>query len=479
VEQAMRGLGLVLLVVAAGAACGGRPGPLRDLPDGAPGLPADAAADARPDGPRDGGAPVDAAPLPACTTLVPAGAPLELLSYPGASVYSPSLVALTERVAIQAIVTDGAGGHPYNEVARLAVGPEWPADTALDVAPQPCGTESHSYAQLTQAPGGRAELALAWLGDPGGQPRPLFRTIALDSFTCGATVELSATGSTPWGLVAGAGVAGPSYAGDGYGILWEEITQDGNASLRQPVVLVLDPAGGVVLGPVPVAAAVPYPDFAERTPSLAWSGGAYLLATAFDRCAAVDPLCAPQSVVVTRLVPDGTSSRVAIAATVPVVASGTLPQRPALAHDASGTAMVWTEGPADAAPTTVRAVALAVDGSLAGSVRLLDGAARPSGGLRMVATDLGRAVSWPEEGQTSLADHELGRSRVVLQLLDADLAPRGVPVRLDSPLVSSHNLAPTVALGYPRGLLHTWSARSRDGGREAAFIGLVRCDVAR
>jgi hypothetical protein len=466
------------------AACGGRPGPLRDLADGgAPAPPADAASDGRADGPRDGAAQVDAAPLPECTTLIPAGEPLELLSYPGASVYSPSLVALTGgdgvgHAAIQAIVTDGVD-HPYNEVARLAVGADWPAGTALDVAPQPCGSESHSYAQLTAAPGGRAELALAWLGDPGGEPRPLFRTIDLGTFTCGAVVELAATGSTPWGLVAGAGVVGESYAGDGYGILWQEIAPDGNESLRQPVVLVLDPAGGVLQPPVPTAAAVPYPDFAERTPTLVWSGAAYLLATAFDRCAAVDPLCAPSSVVVTRLVPGGARGRLEITATLPVLAGGTVPQRPALAHDASGTVMVWAEGPAAAAPPTIRAVALAADGSLAGPVRLLDGAARPSGGVRLVATALGRAVSWPEEGDAGLAAEALGRSRVVLQLLDEAVAPRGVPVRLDSPLFSSHNLAPTVALDAPRGLLHTWSARSRAGGREAVFIGLARCGAAR
>jgi hypothetical protein len=262
-------------------------------------------------------------------------------------------------------------------------------------------------------------------------------------------------------------------------VLWEEIVQDGNESLRQPVVLVLDPAGNVLLGPVPAAAAVPYPDYPERTPSLVWSGGAYLLATAFDRCAAVDPLCAPQSVVVTRLVPGGASSRLEVAATLAVLASGTVPQRPALAHDAAGTVMVWAEGPAEAAPPTIRAVPLAADGSLARPVRLLDGAARPSGGIRMTATALGYAVSWPEEGDPDLAPEAPGRSRVALQLLDVVGAPRGLPVRLESPLFSSHNLAPTVALDQPRGLLHTWSARRRDGGDEAAFIGLARCGAAR
>jgi hypothetical protein len=382
-------------------------------------------------------------------------------------------------VAIQAIVTDGDADHPYDEVARIVVAPGWPAGTAIDVAGQPCGTESHSYAQLTRAPGGRNELGLTWLGDPGGQIQVLFRPVDLATFTCGATVQVSTTGSTPWGLVAGAGVgaAGQGYAGDGYGILWEEIEQDGNDSQRRPVVVVLDPAGGVALPAVPVAAAVPYPEYDERVPSLVWSGSAYLVATAFDRCAAAEPLCAPQSVVVTRLRPEGAASRLEIAATIPALAAGTVPLRPGLAHDAHGTLMVWAEGVPDATPPTIRVAALDAEGRLVGAPRLLEGAARPSGGIRLVATDLGRVVSWSEDGDAGVPDEALGRSRVVLQVLDGDLAPRGGPVRLDSPRYSSHNLVPTVALAYPLGLLHSWSARSLSGQREAAFIGLVRCEL--
>jgi hypothetical protein len=139
--------------------------------------------------------------------------------------------------------------------------------------------------------------------------------------------------------------------------------------------------------------------------------------------------------------------------------------------------MVWAEGVPDATPPTIRMAALDAEGGLAGAARLVDGAARPSGGVRLVATDLGRVVSWAEDGETSLPDEALGRSRIVLQVLGGDLALRGGPVRLDATLFSSHNLVPTVALAYPRGLLHSWSARSPGGQREAAFIGLVRCDL--
>ncbi|MBI5481997.1 MAG: hypothetical protein HY906_24290 [Deltaproteobacteria bacterium] len=121
---------------------------------------------------------------------------------------------------------------------------------------------------------------------------------------------------------------------------------------------------------------------------------------------------------------------------------------------------------------------LDAQGGLAGPVQLLPGSPRPSGGIRMAATGLGRAVVWPEEGDPALPDEALGRSRVAIQVLDAELAPRGAPVRLDATRFSSHNLVPTVALAYPRGLLHSWSARSRGGQRDAAFIGFVRCDVA-
>jgi hypothetical protein len=307
----------------------------------------------------------------------------------------------------------------------------------------------------------------------------LLRTIDVASFACGATVSLSTTGSTPWGLAAGAGVgsAGQGYAGEGYGILWEEITQSGNQSLRRPVVVVLDPAGGVVQPPVPVAAAVPYPDFEERTPSLVWSGSTYLLATAFDRCGSPDPLCTSVTTVVTRLRPDGANSRVEVAATIPVSETDNVPRRPAIAHDDRGTLLVWAEGPRDATPSTIRGVALAADGTLAGPVQLLSTTAQPAGGVRVAATDLARVAVWAEDGDPGLPDEALGRSRLVFQILDESVGRHGDPVLLDSTRFSSHNVTPTVAIGRPRGLLHTWSARSQEGGREAAFIGLVGCDL--
>ncbi len=352
-------------------------------------VPVDAAQDVLPESPITSDAAPDVlpdAPLPPrCVLLQADGPPMQIVSFPNQHADAPSLAVVDRgtpgspaNVAVQAFRTGGDGFEHAIFAGKLSVGDAWPDGVETTQTPVKVGTDSHGWAEMSMAPGGLREVAISWLGDPGMSSRTMFRRIDADSWSALDPVDLSYEGSSALGLVAGAGTGdmGIGYAGLGYGIVWRRSSHLPDNPVS-PVVAVLDQNGSLLIGPHRVADPMQSPG---RSPSITWSGSAYLLATTFRECVPGDALCSPDAIVITRVRPASgdawDDSGVDFVTAIPTTNPGLAPGRASIGSNGTDTWVAWSEGPSgnDEAPRRIVAQRLDSQGNVVGSpVQVDDG----------------------------------------------------------------------------------------------------------
>ena len=430
----------------------------------------------------------DAGPPPPLCRYTPAGDPVEILGFPNRSASSPSMVVVTDgtagdaQLALQVFASGGPSAlHPDNEIARLRVGQAWPTGAALDMAPQPVGIESHTWAELAHAPAGHERLALSWFSDPGMVGRLAFRPFEVASWSPGPIVDIDLDGTVALALVAGSGVGpmGVGYEGVGYGLVWRTRNPNDEQQLR-PVVGVVDLDGTVLVGPHAVAGFTIPPN---RNPSAVWSGQAYLLATAYATCAPSDELCVPSSVVITRLRPASgdasDDSGLDLVGSIGALEMGTRPGRPALARHQSSSWLSWTEGPESdpGAPRMVRMAELNPTGEITGGPATVVDEALPLTRPTLSASDQGLTLVWIEDSGDDGPPDQPGAAELVVLALGHDLEPLAPQVRI--PITAAQPAYPSaVTLAAPRSLLVTWSGVSQTAPLDVAFLARLNCVAA-
>jgi len=434
--------------------------------------------------------PTDAAvdaPVEVRCFLQPAGAPMVAGSFPDQHAEAPSLAVVDRgtastpaNVVLQTYRSGGSDMEHAIFAGRLEVGAAWP-DAVTTMQPlSKVGTDSHGWAVMTRAPGSLRQVALGWYGDPGMVGRTMFRTIDVDSWSFHDAVDLSFDGGgSALSIAAGAatGVEGTGYAGNGYGLVWRMDDWNAPEATSYPVVAVLDETGTILLGPHAVAGGEDYPG---RSPSVAWSGNTYLLASSFAACAAGDALCAANSVVISRLRPASgdlyDDSGVELVSTIPALSSDWMPRRAWIDSDGVDTFVAWSEGPSDTADNirTIRLARLDASGALletrvvAQDVALLQS-------VRMEVTPFGVAIVWAEEGNTQLTYNDVGRSRMAVSLSNRNLEPIGSITRFDTTQFGSYGWASGVSIDHPKGLLLTWPGYPTEGGMEVSWLARLDC----
>lgn len=463
IEQGRRFLlpGCALCLSALAAHCGART-PLFEWSErGDAGAFEDAATDVGTDSIAPEAA-LDAAPT-ACP-LVPVGEPVEILSLPDQDLHTPSMAVIDPgnpsapapaRVALQTV------GGAIRLVA-LTVHQPTPAGTVVESnAPISLGG-GMTYAQMVHAPGELRQLALVWGADGPGN---VFRAVDIPSWTPGAPVQVATTGWTPNGLAAGMGFVhtqSGQYEGWGYGMTW----QGGKGAAAW--VAVLSPEGELRIGPLATSAPVGS-DMLES--SISWSGSTYLMATRFKGCTPGDALCRERAVVVTRLRLKPGSNSIEFASSFEMGTPSWSPGYPTL----DGVFMVFDEGPDSAEARVVHVEELDENGNPVGPDHVVSSTARPLARPFIGSTPTGKLVGWTEDGDGSKSDHTLGRSRVVVQGLDASLGHEGPQLELPISRYGSMGHPVAVPLEHPRGVLLAWSARSRTSPRNAIFVQFLPC----
>jgi hypothetical protein len=482
---------------------GGRDGTLLDsppLPDttqpdaGKPDAKTDGpAADAQPD--ADAALEAEASPPVHCK-LQPNDGPVVAVAFPDRHATAPSVAVVdpgvpagapgahAAEVAVQAFASGGSSSaHPDVHVARVRIDEPWPTGMAMVKAPVLIGYESHGWAEMTRAAGGKAALAFAWHTDQGGLGRPAFRLLDVASWSGGAGTDVVPKGEAVLSLADGAGVGafGVGYAGSGYAVVWRDhMTGDaGVPNATRPLVAVLDEAGNVTLGPHAAAAPTPYPG---RSPVVVWSGSAYLVATSARTCEAADPLCEPRSVVVSRVRPasgdawdDSGIDRVSV---IPALAPGASPSRPSIAQFGGTTWVGWFEGnPDDAkAPRTPRLQRFNPIGEPIGASIELAHDAHPTTRIALSASAIGVLATWIEDGNTSLPATQLGRTKLVAYGVALDSVVLGPAVRIDATMNGSYGWTSSVATVQPRAFIVSWTGRAAQSAKpDVTYLARIDC----
>ncbi len=436
-----------------------------------------------------GGAP-DGGPPPSCRLLLD-GTPTELLSFPDRHAEAPSMVVLdpgqasTEspaRIALQAFASGGSSPlHPDIQIMSATIGSgPWPASVNVEHPAQLFGVEAHGWAELARAPDPHEQLAISWYSDPGMVGRTAFRNLATDSWVAGPPVDVYAEGRPALALVAGAaiGPGGVQPNGYGYAIVWRQVDFESDDAPSWPMVAVLDEKGAIKLGPHAASAPSKYPG---RSPRLAWTGSAYLVATAFDNCGQDDPLCKPNAVTIARIVPASPSSDsgLELASSMPVLDPKAIPRRPAISSHAGRTWVAWTEAPAEPEDATriVRLAQLGSTGEPLGAPIVVAEGVRPVGAMSMRVSQHGISISLAEDGDPQLPSEAPGRSKIVLWHLDGEGAPLQAPIRIPSPRFDTYGPPSAVAIANPPGLLLTWSAQGFNGPDVVQLARLICTDA--
>jgi hypothetical protein len=417
--------------------------------------------------------------------LEPAGPPIELIALGNRHAQSPRMVAIDPgdadggRPARVAINTLAGGGdvdlHSDIQLVGARIGERWPDDVVIEQGPDLFGIESHGWAEMARAPGGREEIAIAWHSDPGFVSRVAFRTLRTDSWTPGPNVDLSFDVEVAVALVPGAGVGrfGVGHLGDGYAVALRELVFVDDEAVSRMWIAVLDPAGAITLGPHEQGLSAPYPGFA---PSLAWTGESYLIATGIRDCDALDGCRAPLTL--ERLRP-ASGDRVDDSGIDLVWAMDTdaAPRRPSLASLDGRTWLGWAEGDPDD-PEGRMALRLAeVDPTgelIAGPIALAE-ETQPQSRLELWAARFGLALGYAEDGDRELPDELPGRSRVVVHHLGGDGSPASPTIAIDTTRFDSYGPPMAVPLAHPRGFLVTWSGRGSDSPFSVIHLALLRC----
>jgi hypothetical protein len=424
----------------------------------------------------------DAPPPPPPCALVAAGAAIDVVAFPDRHATAPSAVGFgPSSVALQTFASAGSSSiHDDIELVGFSMGEPWPSGLVKTAMPALFGIESHGWANLVLSPD-QAALALTWHGDPGGKGRPLFRLWDIASWSPGPPVDIAGDGEAVLDTAAGAGVGslGVGYGGQGYGVVFREVSSSGGASPTRPVAAVLDAQGQRVLGPHPVAAPADYPG---RAPAMAWTGAAYLMATSFTTCPPGDALCVPLSVVITRIRPASgdafDDSGVDFVTAMAAQASSVVVGRPALAHHGGRTHVAWAEGDQSdvGSPRRVLVAELSKVGEVVSGPAIIDEAAPMQSRLTLLASDLGVSATWVEDGDATLPDGAVGRSRVVTTHLSPDLEALSLRVTVPTTRWDPYGAPKATALAEPRSLLVVWSGRRTESpGLEDVWATRLDC----
>lgn len=415
----------------------------------------------------DSDAEVDASPdadlAPACV-LTHATGPTEVFALPGSDLHTPSMVVLSAgeaalgqpaRVALQAI-----GGDSIQLVSLTVTLPE-PGLVAIDTSAPTALGGGTTYGQMVHAPEGLEQLALVWGADgPGNE----FRTVDIPTWTPGPLVQVAQIGWTPNGLAAGKGVPNTQsgqYEGPGYGMTWQAGTGEA------PHMAVLSAKGEILVGPLSPAKGVAS-ELLEST--MSWSGSTYLMATRFGACSAGDPFCAERSVVVTRLRVKPGSNSIELASSIQA-ADGWSPGHPTL----DGVHLVFDEAPDTDGPHVVHVEELSQEGVLVGTDHVVSSSARPIVRPILGSKPGGWVVGWAEDGDATLPDATLGRSRLVFQGLGSALELEGTAVALGITRFRSMGRPVAVPVQNPRGVLVVWSGRSQTSSYRVIFADFLPC----
>jgi hypothetical protein len=298
-------------------------------------------------------------------------------------------------------------------------------------------------------------LALAWHRETTAVGRPQFRALDPATWTLSDPVQVAPSGDAVLSFIAGA---------SDYAVAWRDINAPG-VGPAQPLVAVVDTTGAVTLGPLPAAA---QEDFPGRSPSIAWTGSSYVLATAFADCHRADPLCVADSVAVARL-ETGPAAVVLAGSFAPLdptsppgtCATATLYPAP---PSAPRTWIAWSEGASgDAADVhTIRAARVDASGTPQGDPVTVATGAHPSTRLSLAASDLGLLVAWAEAGSGTTSENQAGSSNVVVVHLDADGHAVDAPFVIPATYVDAEGPPRVVTLATPHAALVTWGGRSTD-----------------
>ena len=425
-------------------------------------------------------------PITPCVVAL-AGLPTEVLAFVEGDLGAPALVALPgaaegagARVALHAISEDANFWHPELRVAELAIGGGWP-DVSLAHAPVLWGVDAHALGAATPEAGGGPGLALAWFygaeaipQNPGGVK---FRRFDTASWTPGPDVFVDKAGETVFALAAGAGSDGVSWSGAGYAVAYRGTSAD--PAVVEARVAVLDQGGGVTAGPFALTGPMPYPG---RSADAAWTGTTYLGAVSFDECPAADALCTPRSVVVARLRPDGGAPE--LAAPIPGLDGGDAPPRPAIPARGGSVWLAWSEGPAedDAAPRTIRVLALAPDGTPLGAPIVVNASGVVLTRVHLAVTPLGVFVIYGQPADGTLGEGQLGHRQLVVAQYAADGAPVQPLLSIPSTAfaLSSSPTAVAIAPGSKRALAVAWAAAPappppQPPGASVAYLARLDC----
>jgi hypothetical protein len=407
--------------------------------------------------------------------------PIELIVPPDRHAQAPRMVVIdpgdatadrSARIAINTFVGGGnSTAHPDVQLVGVQLGTSWPDGVAMEHGPDVFGFESHSWAEMANAPGGRPEIAIAWFSDPAQVGRVAFRTLATDTWTMGASVDVSFDSEVALALAPGAGVGplGVGHAGDGYAIALRE-THDAGEPTARANVAVLDASGAIVLGPHPQGGEAPYPGF---SPSIVWSGQHYLIATGHLDCASSD--CAAPL----------TLERIRPASTdyyddsgidpVWTLDPGAPPRRPALNNLAGRTWMVWAQGDPRDPDVAIHLLELAPNGEMLGRPGVVAEKVPAKSRVELQAARYGLVLVHIEDGDPTLPDGTLGRSHVVVQQVDPDSGAVSPPIIVRATLFNDYGPPVAAPLAHPRGLAVAWSGRSASNGFEVVHLAVLRC----
>ena len=441
-------------------------------PDAAPDVVFDAPGDAVEDVGED-------APSGSCvmTSALP---PIEVLATAG-GVVSPSIVVAEPASAsssAKVLVSAVAPGKSQIQVGTSTIGALWPDDVEIGET-LILGSDSFSYPQMARSVYGLDQLVVTWLGGPGSlQVR--WAPISLPDLEVGAAQPVEVEGSTPVDLAAGQiHVSTP----DGYNPVscFAVATQfgiDGNPSAEQQTIVTLLDETGALLDALPLGE----PEPPAPDPSLLWTGDAFLAASAHRSCTESDAHCASNAITVSRLYEDLEAG--VLFFNLPTIIEpldGYVPNRPTLAFDGFVYA-AWFETLSDEpdAPKVARIKVLSEYGvDNVGLEAIVTTNAMPlDSNIGLTATPFGLILSWPENGDSSLGDGVLGRSRMVfyrvqhqeqwLQVVDG-------PVTIEMTKYRARAAPVGVALPAYDAAVFAWSGWSGEYANDTVYLGRVDC----
>lgn len=414
-------------------------------------------------------------PEPPCRLEV-MGHAVQAIATPSSNASSPSIVAIApespgtpSHIAIQALTS--IEPHPVNVVGRWRLAEDWPEGADIVELPTIFGIESHSWGATAPTPDGTG-LAMMWFSDPGFEGRVAFRQLDFASWEGGPNVDLSFEGGGPIALGSGAGVGdfGVGHAGLGYAAVWRQSVDTGMGFFAQPQIAILDEQGSIQLGPHPLGPLVESPGV---SPSIAWSGESYLIATSWGSCQTPD---CPGELTLHRFRPasgdeiDDSGIDLVWSEDVPDTAN-----RPVIASHEGRTWMAYVVGPdADDAPQMVVARELSGDGSRLGEPIVVDASTLPTGGLRLTAAPFGLVMMWATDGDDpSLTPEDVGYTQLQIRHLGFDGVEASPPLSVPATQYVSSGPTALAAVEAPRGIAFTWAGTG--GGPDVAYLGLLRC----